>query len=156
MLRDESNRLTHEKTGMAERVKVRLRRLGGMCRLQRARAGRAAAAAVALPSAFLPCVAELPLLSRHAACLPPAADLPAAPRSAAAHPAPPACLPAAPPPPPRQENHEKIKLNNQLPYLVANIVEVLDVDPEEEEEEDGALPPRGPAGRGRGGCAAGS
>lgn len=56
MLRDESNRLTHEKTGLAERVK---------------------------------------------------------------------------------ENHEKIKLNNQLPYLVANIVEVLDVDPEEEEEEDG-------------------
>jgi 26S proteasome regulatory subunit T5 len=36
-----------------------------------------------------------------------------------------------------KENHEKIKLNNQLPYLVANIVEVLDVDPEEEEEEDG-------------------
>lgn len=30
------------------------------------------------------------------------------------------------------ENTEKIKLNNQLPYLVANIVEVLDVDPEEE------------------------
>lgn len=25
----------------------------------------------------------------------------------------------------------------QLPYLVSNIVEVLDVDPEEEEEEDG-------------------
>ncbi|EFN55131.1 hypothetical protein CHLNCDRAFT_134194 [Chlorella variabilis] len=37
-----------------------------------------------------------------------------------------------------KENHEKIKLNNQLPYLVANIVEVLEVDPEEEEEEDGA------------------
>ncbi|KAL4428101.1 hypothetical protein ABPG75_002190 [Micractinium tetrahymenae] len=37
-----------------------------------------------------------------------------------------------------KENHEKIKLNNQLPYLVSNIVEVLDVDPEEEEEEDGA------------------
>ena len=36
-----------------------------------------------------------------------------------------------------KENHEKIKLNNQLPYLVSNIVEVLDVDPEEEEEEDG-------------------
>ncbi len=36
-----------------------------------------------------------------------------------------------------KENHEKIKLNNQLPYLVANIVEVLEVDPEEEEEEDG-------------------
>ena len=33
---------------------------------------------------------------------------------------------------------EKIKLNNQLPYLVGNVVEVLDVQPEEEEEEDGA------------------
>lgn len=58
MLRDESNRLTHEKVGMAERIK---------------------------------------------------------------------------------DNHEKIKLNNQLPYLVGNIVEVLDVEPEEEEEEDGAI-----------------
>lgn len=38
-----------------------------------------------------------------------------------------------------KENHEKIKLNNQLPYLVSNIVEVLDMDPEEEEEEDGAV-----------------
>ncbi|KAI7845720.1 hypothetical protein COHA_000833 [Chlorella ohadii] len=37
-----------------------------------------------------------------------------------------------------KENVEKIKLNNQLPYLVSNIVEVLDVDPEEDEEEDGA------------------
>jgi len=37
-----------------------------------------------------------------------------------------------------KENKEKIKLNNQLPYLVSNIVEVLDVQPEEEEEEDGA------------------
>ncbi|KAL6780201.1 RPT5 [Auxenochlorella protothecoides x Auxenochlorella symbiontica] len=37
-----------------------------------------------------------------------------------------------------KDNHEKIKLNNQLPYLVGNIVEVLDVDPDEEEEEDGA------------------
>ena len=36
-----------------------------------------------------------------------------------------------------QENVEKIKLNNQLPYLVSNIVEVLEVDPEEDEEEDG-------------------
>lgn len=36
-----------------------------------------------------------------------------------------------------KDNHEKIKLNNQLPYLVGNIVEVLDVDPDEEEEEDG-------------------
>jgi 26S proteasome regulatory subunit T5 len=37
-----------------------------------------------------------------------------------------------------KENKEKIKLNNQLPYLVANIVEVLDLKPEEDEEEDGA------------------
>jgi 26S proteasome regulatory subunit T5 len=37
-----------------------------------------------------------------------------------------------------KENKEKIKLNNQLPYLVGNIVEVLDIKPEEEEEEDGA------------------
>ncbi|KAL6752352.1 26S proteasome regulatory subunit [Haematococcus lacustris] len=36
-----------------------------------------------------------------------------------------------------KENKEKIKLNNQLPYLVSNIVEVLDVKPEDEEEEDG-------------------
>lgn len=37
-----------------------------------------------------------------------------------------------------KENKEKIKLNNQLPYLVGNIVEVLDIKPEEDEEEDGA------------------
>lgn len=36
-----------------------------------------------------------------------------------------------------KENKEKIKLNNQLPYLVSNIVEVLDVQPEDD-EEDGA------------------
>eukprot|EP01026_Neomeris_dumetosa_P082156 TRINITY_DN934_c0_g1_i13.p1 TRINITY_DN934_c0_g1~~TRINITY_DN934_c0_g1_i13.p1 ORF type:complete len:427 (+),score=90.13 TRINITY_DN934_c0_g1_i13:35-1315(+) len=36
-----------------------------------------------------------------------------------------------------RENKEKIKLNNQLPYLVGNVVEVLDVGPEDE-EEDGA------------------
>ena len=36
-----------------------------------------------------------------------------------------------------KENKEKIKLNNQLPYLVGNIVEVLDVTPDDEEEEDG-------------------
>lgn len=35
-----------------------------------------------------------------------------------------------------KENKEKIKLNNQLPYLVGNVVEVLDMDPEE--DEDGA------------------
>lgn len=37
-----------------------------------------------------------------------------------------------------KENKEKIKLNNQLPYLVSNIVEVLEITPEEDEEEDGA------------------
>lgn len=37
-----------------------------------------------------------------------------------------------------RENKEKVKLNNQLPYLVGNVVEVLDVNPDEEEEEDGA------------------
>eukprot|EP00936_MAST-01D_sp_MAST-1D-sp1_P002375 g2375.t1 len=36
-----------------------------------------------------------------------------------------------------KENNEKIKLNKTLPYLVANIVEVLDLPPEED-EEDGA------------------
>lgn len=35
-----------------------------------------------------------------------------------------------------KENTEKIKLNKQLPYLVGNIVEILDI--EEEDEEDGA------------------
>eukprot|EP00245_Coleochaete_scutata_P004464 TRINITY_DN17101_c0_g1_i1.p1 TRINITY_DN17101_c0_g1~~TRINITY_DN17101_c0_g1_i1.p1 ORF type:complete len:431 (+),score=102.61 TRINITY_DN17101_c0_g1_i1:141-1433(+) len=37
-----------------------------------------------------------------------------------------------------KENREKIKLNKQLPYLVGNVVEVLDVNPEDEAEEDGA------------------
>lgn len=37
-----------------------------------------------------------------------------------------------------RENKEKIKLNNQLPYLVGNIVELLDINPDAEEEEDGA------------------
>lgn len=35
-----------------------------------------------------------------------------------------------------KENTEKVKLNKQLPYLVGNIVEILDI--EEEDEEDGA------------------
>lgn len=35
-----------------------------------------------------------------------------------------------------KENNEKIKLNKQLPYLVGNVVELLDID--DEEEEDGA------------------
>ena len=33
------------------------------------------------------------------------------------------------------ENKEKIKLNKQLPYLVSNVVEILDVSKEDEEEE---------------------
>lgn len=38
-----------------------------------------------------------------------------------------------------QDNLEKIKLNKQLPYLVSNVVELLDVDPEEDEDaEEGA------------------
>ncbi|KAL6132728.1 hypothetical protein ACLB2K_064967 [Fragaria x ananassa] len=37
-----------------------------------------------------------------------------------------------------KENQEKIKLNKQLPYLVGNIVEILEMNPEDEVEEDGA------------------
>lgn len=40
-----------------------------------------------------------------------------------------------------QDNLEKIKLNKQLPYLVANVVELLDIDPDQDEgqvEEEGA------------------
>merc|ERR1719379_1287043 len=37
-----------------------------------------------------------------------------------------------------KENTEKIKLNKQLPYLVANVVELLDMNAEDEPEEDGA------------------
>ena len=37
-----------------------------------------------------------------------------------------------------KENTEKIKLNKQLPYLVANVVELLDMELEDEVEEDGA------------------
>ncbi|TPX52044.1 hypothetical protein SeMB42_g01681 [Synchytrium endobioticum] len=37
-----------------------------------------------------------------------------------------------------KDNKEKIKLNKQLPYLVANVVELLDMDPADEPEEDGA------------------
>lgn len=35
-----------------------------------------------------------------------------------------------------QDNLEKIKLNKQLPYLVANIVELLEVEEDDEEEDD--------------------
>ncbi|CAO3652054.1 unnamed protein product [Cunninghamella blakesleeana] len=37
-----------------------------------------------------------------------------------------------------KDNKEKIKMNKQLPYLVGNVVELLDIDPEEDEEEEGA------------------
>jgi 26S proteasome regulatory subunit T5 len=40
-----------------------------------------------------------------------------------------------------KDNLEKIKLNKQLPYLVANVVEILDMDPDgedDDEEEEGA------------------
>ncbi|BFZ62947.1 26S proteasome regulatory subunit 6A [Saitoella coloradoensis] len=37
-----------------------------------------------------------------------------------------------------KDNTEKIENNRQLPYLVGNIVEILDMDPETAEEEDGA------------------
>merc|ERR1719317_1537836 len=38
-----------------------------------------------------------------------------------------------------KENTEKIKVNKTLPFLVANVIEILDVDPEDlGVEEDGA------------------
>jgi len=37
-----------------------------------------------------------------------------------------------------KENTEKIKVNKTLPYLVSNVIEILDVDPQEMGEEDGA------------------
>ncbi|GAB6022860.1 TATA-box-binding protein 1 [Chamberlinius hualienensis] len=37
-----------------------------------------------------------------------------------------------------KENTEKIKVNKTLPYLVSNVIELLDVDPQEFAEEDGA------------------
>lgn len=37
-----------------------------------------------------------------------------------------------------RENAEKIKLNKTLPYLVSNVIELLDVDPQDLGEEDGA------------------
>nr|CAB3265230.1 26S protease regulatory subunit 6A-B [Phallusia mammillata] len=36
-----------------------------------------------------------------------------------------------------KENAEKIKVNKTLPYLVSNVIELLDVDPDEQAEEDG-------------------
>jgi len=37
-----------------------------------------------------------------------------------------------------KDNKEKIKLNKQLPYLVANVVEILDMDSSDEPEDEGA------------------
>ncbi|VEL10637.1 unnamed protein product [Protopolystoma xenopodis] len=37
-----------------------------------------------------------------------------------------------------KESKGKIKMNKSLPYLVSNVVELLDVEPQEDEEEDGA------------------
>ena len=37
-----------------------------------------------------------------------------------------------------KENTEKIKVNKTLPYLVSNVIEILDMDPNEYGEEDGA------------------
>mmetsp|Transcript_61363 Transcript_61363/g.138915 ORF Transcript_61363/g.138915 Transcript_61363/m.138915 type:complete len:431 (+) Transcript_61363:107-1399(+) len=37
-----------------------------------------------------------------------------------------------------KENREKIKLNKQLPYLVGNVIEILDIGEDSDEEEDGA------------------
>lgn len=37
-----------------------------------------------------------------------------------------------------KENTEKIKVNKTLPYLVSNVIELLDIDPQGDEEEEGA------------------
>ncbi|KAJ1730135.1 26S proteasome regulatory subunit 6A [Coemansia biformis] len=37
-----------------------------------------------------------------------------------------------------KDNTDKININKQLPYLVSNVVEILDISPDGEEEEDGA------------------
>jgi len=37
-----------------------------------------------------------------------------------------------------KENTEKIKVNKQLPYLVSNVIELLDMEPQGDEEEEGA------------------
>ena len=37
-----------------------------------------------------------------------------------------------------KENEQKIKQNKTLPYLVSNVIEILDVNPEEEGESEGA------------------
>ncbi|KAJ2062028.1 26S proteasome regulatory subunit 6A [Coemansia sp. S146] len=37
-----------------------------------------------------------------------------------------------------KDNRDKININKQLPYLVSNVVEILDINPDIGEEEDGA------------------
>jgi 26S proteasome regulatory subunit T5 len=37
-----------------------------------------------------------------------------------------------------KENTEKIKVNKTFPYLVSNVIELLDVDPQDAAEEEGA------------------
>ncbi|KAJ2371268.1 26S proteasome regulatory subunit 6A, partial [Coemansia sp. RSA 2603] len=37
-----------------------------------------------------------------------------------------------------KDNTDKINVNKQLPYLVSNVVEILDINPDEDEAEDGA------------------
>ncbi|EGR28273.1 26S proteasome protein, macropain, putative [Ichthyophthirius multifiliis] len=37
-----------------------------------------------------------------------------------------------------KDNQEKIKLNKQMPYLISNVVEILDIEPEEGEDQDTA------------------
>ncbi|KAI0243695.1 26S proteasome regulatory subunit 6A [Massospora cicadina] len=37
-----------------------------------------------------------------------------------------------------KDNKDKIEMNKQLPYLVGNVVEIMDVDPNDSDEEDGA------------------
>jgi len=34
-----------------------------------------------------------------------------------------------------KENEEKIKTNKQLPYLISNVIEILDLENDEDEDE---------------------
>lgn len=38
-----------------------------------------------------------------------------------------------------KENNEKIKMHKQLPYLVSNVVEILDLEPDAEEDDGAAV-----------------
>jgi len=48
-----------------------------------------------------------------------------------------------------KENTEKIKLNKQLPYLVGNVVELLDVENEDANEDGAAMDSDAQAGKGK-------